>query len=81
VRAALAQRRVAFVPLLAYRDGLANLVDEVGDALVVEAIEELDGADQAFAPEAEIFDSEDDRGGRFAAGSTLSSRRVRWREF
>jgi AAA domain len=61
VREALDQQRVAFVSLLAYRDGLANLTDEVGDALVVEAVEELDETDQAFAPEAEIFEAEDDR--------------------
>jgi len=61
VREALDQQRVAYLSLLAYRDGLASLTDEVGDSLMVETVEELDETDQAFAPEAEIFESEDDR--------------------
>ena len=60
VREAIEEGRFVYVPLWAYREGIEAIQDDV-PKLKVHAISILDESDQAFAKEAEIFDSDDER--------------------
>jgi hypothetical protein len=60
VQQALEQGRIVYVPLWAFRVGVDELREQV-PSLRVEPVALLDECDQAFAVEAEIFDSEDER--------------------
>lgn len=60
VEAALRENRIAFIPLVAYQRGLDSIVSEI-PALRQEPAHLLDDNDRAFAPDAGVFDSDDER--------------------
>ena len=60
MREAIEEGRFVYIPLWAYREGVEAIQDDV-PKLKVHPISILDESDQAFAKEAEIFNSEDER--------------------